>query len=226
MLENGTNVGDKITSGHSQKGTVSSEVPQSELFCTEDGVYPDIIVGPAYLPSRMTISQPIEGYMNFRALQEGRFIDSTAHTPMSQFVSEDALRSPNKIKMINKHGIPMVNKIDLMYCHYMNLDHFVKDKYYHIYNSARDYNLQPIKGNNKKGGLKLDVMSKNVLMAQGSGQIFNNASRINSDIYDMPVDTETHTLKYSENQTMFNTCKSTSNFIQYCNAMNISVKIE
>jgi DNA-directed RNA polymerase beta subunit len=108
----------------------------------------------------------------------------------------------------------------------MNLDHFVKDKYYHIYNSARDYNLQPIKGNNKKGGLKLDVMSKNVLMAQGSGQIFNNASRINSDIYDMPVDTETHTLKYSENQTMFNTCKSTSNFIQYCNAMNISVKIE
>jgi DNA-directed RNA polymerase beta subunit len=226
-LDNNIKVGDKITSGHSQKGTVSSIVDQSELFHTNDGIYPDIIIGPAYLPSRMTVSHPIEGYSNFMALQEGRFIDSTSHTPLSNFIIEDCLRSaPNKVNVINKDGKPVQNKIEMFFCHYLNLNHFVVNKDYCVSDSSRDFNLQPIKGKEKHGGLRFDIMSRNVISAHGSSRILDNALKVNSDKYNISVDKLSHSLKYTEEQEEYDSCKSTSNFIQLCRGMNINLEIE
>jgi DNA-directed RNA polymerase beta subunit len=53
-------VGDKFSSRHGQKGTIGAIVPAINLPFGEDGVQPDVLLNPVFLPSRMTIGHLLE----------------------------------------------------------------------------------------------------------------------------------------------------------------------
>ena len=65
-------VGDKFSTRSGQKGVIGHVCMPENMPCTLDGIVPDIIVNPAHLPSRMTVSQLFESLFGKEALLNGK----------------------------------------------------------------------------------------------------------------------------------------------------------
>ena len=155
-------IGDKMTTRHGQKGSVSATFPQRDMPFTESGLVPDIIFNPHGFPTRMSIAQFIEVLASKQAATTCEFVDGT---PFNDY---DIMKIPETLKKLgySPYGTEKMycgltgRKIDVdifigpIYA--IRLKHMVLDK---VHGRARGpkqaLTRQPLEGRSRDGGLRV-----------------------------------------------------------------------
>ena len=84
-------VGDKVSTRSGNKSIVATEIQQSDMPYTLDGLSPDLLINPHSLPTRMTIGQVIETRMSILCATKGIIADGTAFLPVDHKKVENDL---------------------------------------------------------------------------------------------------------------------------------------
>nr|QBK91926.1 MAG: DNA-directed RNA polymerase subunit beta [Pithovirus LCPAC304] len=167
--------GDKYSPRNAQKGTIGKIVPSWEMPYTEDGIIPDIIVNPHAMPSRMTMSFPMEIIASKAGAIKGERINATAFREFEAERFKSILRDygyADDGKHVMYNGITGRALTARMYSgpvYYQALRHHVLDKIQ--VRRTGPYSAtsrQPVKGRAKKGGLRFGEMERDAAIAHGA----------------------------------------------------------
>lgn len=171
-------IGDKFSSRHGQKGTLSVLWPQENMPFTESGMSPDVLINPHAFPSRMTIGMLIESMAGKACAIHGTFQDATPFqfhekNRVIDYVG-DQLKSCGyqyygSEPLYNGHsGQLMQADIFIGLVFYQRLRHMVSDKsQVRSTGPVTAITRQPVKGRKKHGGIRLGEMERDALLSHG-----------------------------------------------------------
>lgn len=193
------NVGAKTSSRMGNKSIISNITRSSDMPYTIGGMQPDLILNPHSFPSRMAISQCIEGTLGTYAAHFGCYIDATTFKKLDidtviKRLAEVPNYGPDGLDigyhyMYNgKTGKMMPVKIFFVPNTYQRLGKFVENAQYAV-NTGPKFaaTQQPLQGKKHNGGLRLGEMEQATLVAHGSMRFMDEKFRGDSDGCDMYV---------------------------------------
>ena len=159
-------IGDKLSTRSGQKGVIGCVVKSCDLPYNRYGEKPDIIINPAHLPSRMTISQLLESFFGKKAIIAGTLVRDI-DTVVFDFHNNQG----KEYFWCGKTGMQIDNKIFFGSVFYMALNHFSHKKC-----RARSKGFydeltgQPLKCS-RNGALRIGEMERDSIIARNSNDI-------------------------------------------------------
>ncbi|CRG94359.1 DNA-directed RNA polymerase II subunit RPB2, putative [Plasmodium gallinaceum] len=187
-------IGDKFASRHGQKGTIGITYRTEDMPFSENGTFPDIIMNPHAVPSRMTIGHLVECLAGKVAAIEGEEGDAT---PFSKITVQEISQRLHKLGyekygneiLYNGHNGKMIkSKIFIGPTYYQRLKHMVEDK---IHARSRGpltmITRQPTEGRSRDGGLRFGEMERDCMISHGAAKMLKERLFEESDAYRVHV---------------------------------------
>lgn len=189
-------LGDKMASRHSQKGTVGQILDEADMPFTASGLRPDLIFNPHGIPTRMTMGQFLEMASNKLGVHLGAYTDATPFTTTNRVGELRAAMIANGFepygheKLYNgMTGEMMEADIFMGPIYYQRLKHMVADKINSRNTGPRTLlTHQPTQGRGNEGGLRIGEMERDALVAHGMSKFLTESLMERADKAVVQVD--------------------------------------
>lgn len=172
-------IGDKYTGYHGDKGVCVMILDDSKMPCLADGTPVDICVNPLSMPSRMNLGSILEGCSrSYNKLSKMKSPENEVILvpPFSDFteITNDICNNEDNSELTDLYDpetlSPFPNKVSVVYRYFMKLDHNVEKKQNSI---ASPMSIDPKTGQPKKselfpGGQSLSELGTLSLIANGA----------------------------------------------------------
>ena len=224
-------VGDKMSSRHSQKGTIGQIMDESDMPFTAGGLRPDLVFNPHGIPTRMTVGQFLEAASNKLGVNLGSFIDATPFTvenriPDLKKALLDAGYEPygHEVLYNGMTGEQMDADIFMGPIFYQRLKQMVEDKINYRDTGPRSMRThQPTGGRANDGGMRIGEMERDSLIAHGMSRFIRESFMERSDAHEFLLDKETGRIDTSRDTVEMP--YSMGLFIQELESMHIAPKM-
>jgi DNA-directed RNA polymerase beta subunit len=192
-------VGDKMSSRHSQKGTIGEIVREEDMPFTARGVRPDLIFNPHGIPTRMTVGQFLEAGTNKLGIELGAFVDATPFSVDNRIPDLKATLlkmgfEPHGHEVLynGMTGEQMDADIFMGPIYYQRLKQMVEDKIsYRDTGPKTMMTHQPTQGRSNEGGMRIGEMERDSLVAHGMSKFIRESFMERSDGTTLQVNKET-----------------------------------
>lgn len=182
-------IGDKLGARHGQKGTVGIRMPEEDMFYTQTGLRPDVIVNPHAIPSRMTIGQLLEMMTSRLGLELGGLSDATPFSTQNRVgETRDLLVKAgfhpygHEILYNGMNGEMIQSEIFVGPTYYIRMKQMVEDKInYRATGPRKLLTHQPLEGRANDGGLRIGEMERDCLISHGMSKFWNESMMERSD---------------------------------------------
>jgi len=191
-------VGDKMSSRHSQKGTIGQILSEEDMPFTSRGVRPDLIFNPHGIPTRMTVGQFLEAGTNKLGIELGAFVDATPFTVDNRIPDLKAALlkmgfEPHGHEVLynGMTGEQMDADIFMGPIYYQRLKQMVEDKInYRDTGPKTMLTKQPTQGRSNEGGMRIGEMERDGLIAHGMSKFIRESFMERSDGATLEFDKE------------------------------------
>ncbi len=185
-------IGDKFSSRHGQKGTLSRLWPQEDMPFSDNGIVPDILINPHAFPSRMTVGMLLESMAGKAGALHGLdqdgtpFMFSEKDTAVDYFGKQllDAGYSYHGSESMYSgiFGTELTVQIFMGVVFYQRLRHMVGDKFQaRSEGTVNALTHQPVGGRKNAGGIRFGEMERDSMLAHGSSFLLNDRLFQSSD---------------------------------------------
>lgn len=193
-------VGDKLSSRHSQKGTIGYLEQPENLPFNQYGMSPDIIVSPLGLTSRMTIGKILECIMGKAVAVTGQrelgIDEQNLSVPFDGAL--ECIQDTLKEHGFKKDGTELftdgrtgeVIKASILSgtVFYTKLNHMINKKFHaRASGPINPLTKQPVEGRKNNGGLRFGQMESECLQAHATTHIMRERFSTASDEFEIPL---------------------------------------
>jgi len=191
-------VGDKMSSRHSQKGTIGQIMREEDMPFTSRGVRPDLIFNPHGIPTRMTVGQFLEAGTNKLGIELGSFVDATPFTVDNRIPDLKAALMKmgfephgHEVLYNGMTGEQMDADIFMGPIYYQRLKQMVEDKInYRDTGPKTMLTKQPTQGRSNEGGMRIGEMERDSLITHGMSKFIRESFMERSDGKTLEFDKE------------------------------------
>ncbi|MFA6534438.1 MAG: DNA-directed RNA polymerase subunit beta, partial [Patescibacteria group bacterium] len=180
-------VGDKLSGRHGNKGVISKILPVEEMPFLADGTPIDVVLSPLGVVNRMNLGQILETHLGLAAQK----LNYKVITPVLNGISEEQISAElvkagfppdGQLQLYDgRTGEPFDRKVTVGYKYILKLNHMVEDKIHQ--RSIGPYSLitqQPLGGKAQFGGQRFGEMEVWALEAYGASNTLQEILTIKS----------------------------------------------
>ena len=211
-------VGDKMSSRHSQKGTIGEILREEDMPFTSRGLRPDLIFNPHGIPTRMTVGQFLEAGTNKLGIELGAFVDATPFTVDNRIPDLKAALMKmgfephgHEVLYNGMTGEQMDADIFMGPIYYQRLKQMVEDKInYRDTGPKTMLTHQPTQGRSNEGGMRIGEMERDSLITHGMSKFIresfmdrSDGARLEFDKENGRIDTSRDTIEMPYSMALF-----------------------